>query len=556
MVNKYLKHTLLCAGTLALCASARAQAPGSESIYGGVAATKSVLSGGTSSDISESLYIGPGTHQIDGTWEIYARYVIIDPSAVISGSGVLRLLNPSVAGGSASTTLLDGNNGSSPIDVAVELANNAGMQLQNRAFPLSLSTASWTDDAGASSLYLGQDLNLSVDGADVQLGSGVVGDLKLSATAGISNYRPQRMVITNNSILSHLVKENYSSAFVFPVGIADGDYTPVQISNAASNTIRVSVQDYAASTPDEATADPGPGGIPADGMNRSWHIYADNTGISSSLNLQHNNTSNQSGFTDANQFVTQWSSSVPNTSGDVSVPFSTSAWQSNTPGAGATGTLLTGAASLAGSSMRSRSYSSLPGSATAPESYFTKSSDPLHPLPVQILSFSAQSNKCTVAIDWKSSDSKDIDTYVLEYSADGKDFRQIAVVRPEEQRNEYQYLHTDLASGKHYYRLHLLADGKSAGYTQTRMASVSCALEQRMPRVYPNPSTDLIVVDDLEAQKSYTLRLLAADGKLLLERQSSAVKEELRIGELPQGNYLLQIIPQNETPINIRVQKF
>jgi hypothetical protein len=47
----------------------KAQAPGSESVYGGSLSVKSITSAGISSDVSESLYVGAGTHVIDGTWE-------------------------------------------------------------------------------------------------------------------------------------------------------------------------------------------------------------------------------------------------------------------------------------------------------------------------------------------------------------------------------------------------------------------------------------------------------------------------------------------------------
>ena len=545
--------------------AASAQAPGSESVYGGSTSVKSIITGGTSADVSESLYIGPGTHQIDGTWEIYAKKVIIDPLAVVTGTGTIQIYNPgdliSIYPAAVSVaTLVDGNSpligAANTVDVDLKHFNNAGLQLTEMGFPADLIIDGWMNITNSSSLYVGKDLSLEVDGADVTLGtSGVTGDLRFDADATISNYRPSRMVITNNSILSHVVKDNFTTAFVFPVGIADGDYTPAQISNAAANTVRVSVQDYTASTSPEATSDPGPGGIAADGMNRTWHIYADNAGIASTINLQHNSSSNQTGFTDASHFVTQWGNATPNASGDFTVAFSSSPWQSNIAAAGATGTLLTGAATLSGSSMRSRAYSGLATSLTDETSYFTKSSDPFHPLPLQILSFSANTRDCDVSVEWQAANEGAAIRYELWHSTDADRFVKLADLAPQTQSNSYVYRHIDAGTGIHYYRLKVVEADQSITQSPTRNTTVQCLQEATGVKVYPNPTTDLLTVEGMSAKSEYTLRLLSADGKLIIEQKAAGSKAVLDIAQLPQAAYLLQLVEGGETKLNVRVSK-
>ena len=114
-----------------------------------------------------------------------------------------------------------------------------------------------------SSLYVGKDLLFAVDGADVTLGTSVTGNLIFDSNATISNYRPERMVITNNSIQSHMVKQSASGGFIFLVGISDGNYTPAQITG--SGNYHVSVQDYASSISNETLLQGGP--------QRTWHVY-------------------------------------------------------------------------------------------------------------------------------------------------------------------------------------------------------------------------------------------------------------------------------------------
>jgi len=539
---------------VAIVLGCHAQAPGSESVYGGGTSVKSIISGGTSADVSESLYIGPGTHVIDGSWEVYAKNVVIDPSAVITGTGTIQFYNPSVAGGAASGTLIDGNNVSGAIDVNMELLNASGMQLTNIAFPASLTSAGWSDNSAASTVYVGKDLSLAVDGADVTLGTGVVGDLKFDNNATISNYRPARMVIVNNSILSHMVKESYTSAFTFPVGIADGDYTPAQIANASSNTVYVSVQDYAASASPEALLD---GAVnTADGMNRTWHIYADAASISSSLNLQHNNSTNQSGFVDATHFVTQWGTATPNTTGDYSFSFGASPWQGNIQGSGVVGTLSSTGA-VAGSSMRSRTYSTgLATLGTANQSYFTKSADIINPLPVNLLSFSATASQCDVNLKWSAGVESNLSRYQLQHSTDGQSFVTIATIKPTGSNSNYSYLHKSAVQGNNQYRLMMVNNDQSYKNSPTQLVNLDCAAGNYVSiNVYPNPTNLFITVEGMGANTSSVVRILNLHGQLVQELNTLNNKETLDISQLPSANYLLQVVQGNKVKLNLKVVK-
>ena len=135
--------------------TSNAQSVGSESIYGGPLSTVSIVAGATYADVSETLYIGPGTYEINGTWEIYSKNVVIDPAAIITGSGTIHFYNPSVAGGASSPTLIDGNDLSQPIGVAIVHQNASGMQLVNTDFPADLVAAGFSNNS-ASGYHLRQ----------------------------------------------------------------------------------------------------------------------------------------------------------------------------------------------------------------------------------------------------------------------------------------------------------------------------------------------------------------------------------------------------------------
>src|SRR5690606_20045038 len=318
-------------------------------------------------NFSETLLIGPGDYVIVGTWEIHSKYVWIDPDANITGSGTIffyqtnTTVTPAVTPG---PTYLDANNVT--VDVNIELHNNLNLVLADMS--VNDLSDSWSDLPGIASLGVGRNFSFEEDGADVIIGL-VINDpasdyVDISNTvftvtnflfdedAGLSNYGPNRMVVTSNSIGGHMVKTGVFGYFVFPVGIVDGGYTPSQISSAMTeDSVFVSVQDYAGSLADESVA---PQGF---GIDRTWHIYSSSGAGLWTINLQHNSATNQPDFDELSHFVSQWDGVE---------------WSQDVPGAGAEGNLVDPPAGLAGSTMRSMSFNGLPTEGNS--GYFTKSS--------------------------------------------------------------------------------------------------------------------------------------------------------------------------------------
>lgn len=536
------KHLLLpVAGLIGFAHISRAQAPGSVSTYGGPLSTISVVAGNTYTDVSETLYIGPGTYIIDGVWEIYSRNVVIDPAAEIEGTGNILFYNPAVAGGAASPTLIDGNASANAILANMQLHNADGMQLTNIDFPADLVSAGFVNNTSASSVYVGAGLDLSVDGADITLGTGVTGDLIFDQNGMITNYGPSRMVITNNSMLSHIVKENYTGSFTFPVGITDGDYTPAAINNNVSNTMHVSVQDYTASASSEITGSQG------NGIQRTWNIYADNATGNSNINLQHNNATNQSQFVDASHFITQWSATTPNTTGDLAS--SQSSWQSNTSGAGSAGDL-SSTGTVAGSSMRSRDYTSFATSASGAMAYFSKSSNQLTPLPVTLISFNTKAETCSrIGVNWKVSDAVNFSRFELERSADGAGFQTIGVILFDPATPEYSYPDNIQAAGNYFYRLKLIDHDGEYKYSPVVMAGSNCA--DKTIVLFPNPTRGTVTIRGL--QRGELIQLYGMHGELLISKKAMNYQEQLDLGRYPAGAYNVLIQNEKERLITTKV---
>lgn len=264
-------------------------------------ATVHVMSGTTELRFSETSYFGPNSHwQIDGTLEIWSKRIWIAPGATFSGTGKIIIHNPGdnpyYEEMADSPTLIDGNN-SAYIGVTIELRNPHNLVLDNFEDPGYGATLS-EGDAKSAALNIGNRFVFAVDGGDVLLNGH---DFGMSQTAALEQYSSHRMIVTGNSIRGHVIKEYAnSSPIVFPVGIAEGDYTPATVAPMTATSIYVSVQDYGAASSTISDEEKG--------MDRIWHIYADE-GVQATYTLQHNRITNGLAYVDNQAQIVQYAGS-------------------------------------------------------------------------------------------------------------------------------------------------------------------------------------------------------------------------------------------------------
>ncbi|NGM60288.1 T9SS type B sorting domain-containing protein [Sphingobacterium sp. SGG-5] len=248
---------------------------------------------------SESLYLGSQADwHIDGEVHIYSRQIWISPTAKISGSGKIYIHspgdNPFYESWTDEVTKIDGNNGDNAIDINIVLTNPKGLQLTNLT-DVEISARHYPQLAKKAALRLSKSIDLRVDGANIFLNGH---DLEMDTQAEILNPSYKRMVVTDNSVQGHLIKNFVGiSNWLFPVGKEVGDYTPARLAPSQMNSkVYVSVTDYLASglTFQDETI----------GMDRVWNIYADRA-MQMDYTLIHNMSSNGIMYVDADAQVVQ-----------------------------------------------------------------------------------------------------------------------------------------------------------------------------------------------------------------------------------------------------------
>jgi Secretion system C-terminal sorting domain/Bacterial Ig domain len=171
-------------------------------------------------------------------------------------------------------------------------------------------------------------------------------------------------------------------------------------------------------------------------------------------------------------------------------------------------------------------------------------------LPVKLISFDAKYNKPNVTLNWSTAMEKNFSHFVVEYSTDGANFNQVAVVfgaGESDSRNDYTYVDKNLTgkSGLIYYRLKSVdMDGK-ASYSSIRIIRLGEEQQGIILTTYPNPvSNELrITIPGNWQGKKITYEVFNSNGQISKrsETASSSQTENLNVSALAPGFYIVKV---------------
>jgi hypothetical protein len=358
-------------------------------------------------------------------------------------------------------------------------------------------------------------------------------NLELSSSATVTNANETKHIVTNGT--GFLAKEAFTSAFTFPVGRATSDFTPANITPAASDNFFVQVKNYSESASDEF--------VTADGVDRTWTIYS-TAGTGADIALQHNSSSNQSAFNPSDAFVTQyqgfqWVSGAQQNQG---------VWQTGT---GSNGSSATG--TVTGSTIRSRIYSATTTSSTANGAFFSKSSNLQTPLPISLLDFTAiKQNEKQSLLSWITTSEINSSHFELESSINGEVWNKIGELQAQGtsfQSAEYQFIHPNPVMGMNFYRLNMLDRDGSAETSPIRMLEFGRTNSVNTNIVvYPNPTNGNLVIQNTSSSSQYVLSDM--HGKPIAIFNNIEKNKELIFDLSPYSNgiYLLKEMPMVGDP--------
>ena len=134
-------------------------------------------------------------------------------------------------------------------------------------------------------------------------------------------------------------------------------------------------------------------------------------------------------------------------------------------------------------------------------------------LPVTLTSFEATKQSASVVLNWKTEKELNLNYFSVEYSKDGINFSQLAMVfTGSNASNAYSYRHAD-PSSMNYYRLKMVdMDGKFK-YSEIQLVRFSKANQTEM-FVYPNPASTLFNLQlSGYAKGDYTIQVINTLGQ-------------------------------------------
>lgn len=174
-----------------------------------------------------------------------------------------------------------------------------------------------------------------------------------------------------------------------------------------------------------------------------------------------------------------------------------------------------------------------------------------NPLPLSLLSFTGQLVKNETQLSWSVAEERNILTYDVERSADGRSFSKLGTVTATGS-SMYSYIDRQPFNGYTYYRLKVHEANKSS---LTKVVKVRMSKED-VVSVFPNPATDKVQIDFYsEAEKTVSMKLLDVAGKLVAEKVVDCKvgnnTVEWNLSALAQATYYLQMDGQKANQIKL-----
>lgn len=441
-----------------------------------------------------NMYVNNGSSLMINTGAnlyFYGTEWINESGAVISnsgGAGTISFIMPRPAVGAADPVsgvvrYPDNSTAYTSVADAIQYLDGGGVDMNvNMAHynvnNISLCNLDNSVAAGSGDTRLSGTVTFLVTEGDVILNNN---NFILTATG---NYAHNAVNIYDGYFVTNgtgmLRKEGLAGAasFVFPVGQAESDYTPATVTNTTGSAVdyNVQVKTYANSASLES--------VPAEGMNRTWQIHGSTAGTAN-ICLQHNSVTNAAGpGTDGGSFN--------NTMAFATQQIGSGVWSPGTQ--------------MDGGSPTSVHCADFPMAATAAatSSYFTKSSDPLTPLPVTLASFEGSIINCAARLRWKTSAELSSSKYIIQHSTNSIDYIIVGELPSQNNVNgaSYEYNYPALNNGSNYFRLQMV--DKDNRHTYSPVVSLISNCKANIV-IAPNPVRDILTIRGLTACSRITV---------------------------------------------------
>ena len=171
-----------------------------------------------------------------------------------------------------------------------------------------------------------------------------------------------------------------------------------------------------------------------------------------------------------------------------------------------------------------------------------------NPLPVELLSFTAEAKENIVVLNWTTASEINNDYFEIQKSLDGINFESFAKVKGSGFSNQilnYSQIDSKPYIGTSYYRLKQVDFDGTYSYSQINAVN----FRQNISNVsfFPNPTNGTITISNLNENEFYTLQIFDVTGKLIdfksVDKNSA---NNINLSTLSSGFYTIQLFSVNE----------
>ena len=168
-------------------------------------------------------------------------------------------------------------------------------------------------------------------------------------------------------------------------------------------------------------------------------------------------------------------------------------------------------------------------------------------LPVSLLSFNAQQQTNTIALQWETTNEINSSHFNIQRSIDGVNFIAIGAVTSKGGGN-YEYIDNLSTISQQpatvYYRLQMV--DKDGSFTFSKAVAVSLTKQQSALTIFPNPvQQNLYVQLAVTKAEKLTLQVIDLQGKILQQQLVDVVigntSISINTGALAKGDYVLVV---------------
>ncbi|MEO6288845.1 MAG: T9SS type A sorting domain-containing protein, partial [Ginsengibacter sp.] len=163
-------------------------------------------------------------------------------------------------------------------------------------------------------------------------------------------------------------------------------------------------------------------------------------------------------------------------------------------------------------------------------------------LPVSLLDFTGTLKSKTVLLNWKIASDQDLNKFIIERSADGRNFiplQSVAAINPVSVTRNYSITDASPLPDINYYRLQMIDDdGK---FTYSNIVAVRMKQDRKIS-IFPNPVEKILYVSATGNNENAMVEIIDANGRKLKTMNvvlAGATSFSIDVSKLPKAVYYL-----------------